>query len=382
MDLRLDVPGLSGDTQKDIKNLSSYVFRLSEDLRYALYNLDVTNFNDLGLARYENGRLQIYTEQLSAAVKKLELKIGGEKDSLRSEIQADAEQLRISFENAEKDLQAMYEFSADGLRGEILQGLGKATDGVNEKVAQWQLTVDGFSTTFTQKLAEVNQKVTTWSADIDGFLAQIETAEGKIAKWEVTDSSITSLVEAIGSDGSKLKTVIKQEISEDEALLQLIANRVDIAADVVTFSDLTDGKTEISGDNILTGSIRSATFVADGCEDAFVVEDGWENAIGTIGYSFEVSEDDGENRKFFGDKIWIETKSYYYDGAEYFPSIKLKAAGRISMEALAHGNGRVYIAARDYVTLNGENNGIYIYDGTAEWRFRNGHLYLEGKIVL
>ena len=390
MDLRLDVPGLSGNVEKDVKNLSNYVFRLSEDLRYLLYNLDVTNFNDLGLARYENGRLQIYTEKLQLAVKEIEAELIDGENGLKAQIAADAEALRLSFENAEKDLAAAYKLSAEGLSAKITQELGTAKDGIDEKVAQWQLTVDGFSAAFTTKLGEVRQTMTQWQQDAERFKAYVETAEGKIASWEVTENKISSLVQAIGSDGSTLRSTIIQEIRDDESLIQLIADKVEIEG-VLTVSAmkdaLVDGETVINGDNIQTGTINGASFIACGEMDgddeyyAFMVEDGYANTVGWIGYGYQSGkyEDDGN----YGDKLWLRTEEYRDGGTDYYPSIKLSAAGNISMEALGHEEGLVYIAANDYVTLDGGSNGVYIYDNSGtEWQFVNGTLCRNGEPVL
>lgn len=382
MDLRLDVPGLSGNVEKDVKNLSNYVFQLSEQLRYLLYNLDVTNFNDLGLARYENGRLQIYTEKLQAAVNEMEIKLTNEKDGLKALIEADANALKLSFENAEKDLAAQYKASAEGLSGQITQVLGAAKDGIDEKVAGWQLTVDGFSTTFTTKLNEVDQTMSQWQQDANGFKAYVETAEGKIASWEVTENKINSLVQAIGSDGGTLRSQIIQDIRDDESLIKLIAEEVEIDG-VLTISDvesaLVDGKTVISGDNIQTGTVNGANFIACGELDgndyhAFMVEDGYANTVGWIGYGHQKGkyEDDGD----YGDKLWLRTEEYRDGGIDYYPSIKVSAAGNISVEALGHGEGMVYIAANNYVSIDGQINGVHIYDdlGT-DWWFVNGKLF-------
>lgn len=395
MDLRLNMPGLSGNVEKDLKNLNSYVFQLTEELRYLLHNLDVTNFNDLGLMRYENGRLQIYSDKLQAAVNSLDLKIGSEKDGLSAQIKAEADALKLSFQNAEQNLQALYTASADGLRGQITQELGIAKEGIDEKVAQWELTVNGFSTTFTEKLGEVNQTMSSWSQDAESFKAYVQTAEGKISSWEVTESKITTLITAIGSDGSKLKSVIKQEIRDDESLIQLIADEVEIEG-VLTIEDvedaLVDGKTVISGDNILTGTIRAADFIASGDmymdEDefhAFVVQNEVSDNIGWIGYQFVREDKEEDQGGIFGDKLWIRTESY--DGT-FCPSIKLSAAGRISMEAKGHAYSAAFVKAPYYITLDadsGDSNGmgVIIRDNeNYEWNFRNGHLYLDGEKVL
>jgi hypothetical protein len=77
LELEVTAAKLTGDPAKDIKSLSNHVFMLEEKLRYTLRNLDVTNFNDLGLARYENGRLQVYTKVVEIQTEKLLVEIEG-----------------------------------------------------------------------------------------------------------------------------------------------------------------------------------------------------------------------------------------------------------------------------------------------------------------
>lgn len=383
MDLRLDVPGLSGNVEKDIKNLSNYVFQLSEQLRYALYNLDVTNFNDLGLARYENGRMQIYTEKLQIAAKEIGAELIDGENGLKAQIAADAEALRLSFEDAETKLSAAYQLSAEELSALITEELSAAKNGIDEKVAAWKLTVDGFSTAFTQKLGDVDLVMSQWSQDAESFRAYVETAEGKIAAWEVTEETITSLVEAIGSDGEKLSSTIRQEIKDDESFIKLIAKNVEVDG-VLTIGDLEDvlkdGKTVISGDNITTGTINGASFIATGKLDgdekycSLIVEDRYADTVGWIGYGYQKDEyEDGGN---YGDKLWLRTQEYRNGRVDYYPSIKLSAAGNISMEAIEHEEGAIYIAGNNYVSIDGKTNGTHIYDNLGtDWWFVNGKLF-------
>ena len=298
MDLRLDMPGLSGNVEKDVKNLSNYVFQLSEQLRYLLYNLDVTNFNDLGLARYENGRLQIYTEKLQAAVNEMEIKLTNEKDGLKALIEADANALKLSFENAEKDLAAQYKASAEGLSGQITQELGAAKDGIDEKVAGWQLTVDGFSTTFTTKLNEVDQTMSQWQQDANGFKAYVETAEGKIASWEVTEGKITSLIEAIGEDGEVTAASIVAAINEAGSRVLIDADHIDLNG-IATFSAISeeDDYTLIDGAYIRCGSGYQKVEIYEGVITIGTVEifnDSYDiTAIDTHGATLYVTSPNG-----------------------------------------------------------------------------------------
>ena len=244
MDLKLNMPGLSGNVEKDLKNLNSYVFQLTEELRYLLNNLDVTNFNDLGLMRYENGRLQIYTDKLQAAVNEIEFNIGNEKDGLSAQIKAEADALKLSFQNAEQNLQALYTASADGLSGQITEKLG----GVDEKMVQWQATVDGFSATVTEKLNGVDTKMSTWQHDIDGFRSEVSTVETNLDDFMTYANSVMmqnarqiSLVVQETDGEYVLNTAsIVAGIEEDESFIDLVADTIDLVGITRFYSDSGD----------------------------------------------------------------------------------------------------------------------------------------------
>lgn len=91
MELQTIMGRLVGDPQEDVRTLTNYVFQLTEEMRYLLNNLDVTNFNDLGLARYENGRMQVYAEKVEVAAQALEIKLKQENQELEARIQATVE---------------------------------------------------------------------------------------------------------------------------------------------------------------------------------------------------------------------------------------------------------------------------------------------------
>lgn len=88
MDFDMKIGALSGNPAEDVKKLHNEVFQLQERLRYLFRNLDVTNFNDLGLARYENGRLQIYTEQVRIAATELEAQFKDSQQQFETTIKA------------------------------------------------------------------------------------------------------------------------------------------------------------------------------------------------------------------------------------------------------------------------------------------------------
>lgn len=117
LELEVTAAKLTGDPAKDIKSLSNHVFMLEEKLRYTLRNLDVTNFNDLGLARYENGRLQIYTEAVEIQTDKLRVEFGKETDDIHALISATTDELLTEIESVEGNYA--------GLKSQIVQTANK-----------------------------------------------------------------------------------------------------------------------------------------------------------------------------------------------------------------------------------------------------------------
>lgn len=104
MDLKATMGAMTGNTSEDLKTLYNYVFQLTEEMRYLMSNLDVTNFNDLGLARYENGRLQVYSEIVEVRASKLESIVQGVEDEfgeLKSSITQTAEQIELRVQGVE-----------------------------------------------------------------------------------------------------------------------------------------------------------------------------------------------------------------------------------------------------------------------------------------
>lgn len=227
MDLQVTAAKLTGDPERDVKTLSNHVFQLEEQLRYQLRNLDVTNFNDLGLARYENGRLQIYTEQL--------------------EIQT--EQLRVEFGKETDDLYTKLEATAKGLQAEIKDQNGQYTT--------LKATVDGLQTT------------------VSGQAGKLGTLESQITQ---TNSKISAVVSAVGdSSGNVTAASIVAAINEAGSSVKISADHITLTG-VVTVDDLSgNGTVEINAGNIAAGGTISGVSLESTGEYSWrsvIIEDG------------------------------------------------------------------------------------------------------------
>lgn len=215
MDLKITGAKLSGDAEKDVKILANHVFQLEEQLRYQLRNLDVTNFNDLGLARYENGRLQVYAKQVEIQTEKLRLEFGKETDEIYAEISATAEELLSEIE------------SVDGSYSELSQ----TVSGIQTTVSGQAKTISSHTSSInshTSSISSLQSQITQTSDKISAVVSAVDDSNGNV--------TAASIVAAINGAGSTVK---------------ISADHVDISGDLVTVSDLAGtGKVEINAGNI------------------------------------------------------------------------------------------------------------------------------------
>jgi hypothetical protein len=235
MELTTRMGNLTGDAQKDLKTLYSFVFQMNEEMRYLMNNLDVTNFNDLGLARYENGRMQIYTERL--------------------EIQA--EKLTAEFKESDEQMKTTLEASIGGLRTEVTEEI----NGLGTRVSTVEQTANGLRST-----------VNSHTSSISSMGSQITQNEDKISlvvmeNYGVKSIRAAEIVTAINAAGSSVK---------------ISADHVDITG-VVTVTDLAgEGTVEINAGNIKAGgTIEGVKFISNSEVNGWVsIEEGMVRCAG------------------------------------------------------------------------------------------------------
>lgn len=234
MDLQVTAAKLTGDPERDVKTLSNHVFQLEEQLRYQLRNLDVTNFNDLGLARYENGRLQIYTEQMDIQTDRLRAEFGKETDELYAELEA----------------------TAEGLEAKITSLNGNYTT-LNATVNGIQTTVSGHTTSINShgsSISSLQSQITQTNNKISAVVSAVDDSNGNV--------TAASIVAAINDAGSSVK------ISADHITL----------TGVVTVDDLSgNGTVEINAGNIAAGGTISGVSLESTGEyrwRSVIIEDG------------------------------------------------------------------------------------------------------------
>lgn len=332
LELEVTAAKLTGDPARDIKSLSNHVFMLEEKLRYTLRNLDVTNFNDLGLARYENGRLQVYAKAVEIQTEKLRVEFGKETDEIHATISATADKLSAEIEDVEGNYTTL-----------------KATvNGIQSTVGSHTTSINGLQSQITQTANKISAVVSA-----------VDDSSGNV--------TAASIVAAINGAGSSVK------ISADHIVL----------SGVITAEDLSgSGTTVINGDNILTGTIQGINFVAkgdivnDSISNSFVVNHPLGYQVGKIGYTW-VSESDYTRSP----KLYLMTEEYWDGSTTYRPALKLKGAGGVSIETES-GHNPIYMGSPGgYITMDAP--AIYIRDNVgAEWEFSGGALYKNGVKVL
>lgn len=228
LELEVTAAKLTGDPARDIKSLSNHVFMLEEKLRYTLRNLDVTNFNDLGLARYENGRLQIYTKEITAQTDKLRVEFGKETDEIHALISATADELLAEIGGVEGNYTTL-KASVNGLTTRVGDVEGRYSS-LNQTVTGIQSTVSGHTNSITTLRSDIQQT----NSKIAAVVSAVDDSSGNV--------TAASIVAAINGAASTVK------ISADHITL----------TGVVTVQDLAgNGTVEINAGNIAAGGTIS-----------------------------------------------------------------------------------------------------------------------------
>jgi len=225
LELRTTMGQLTGDIQKDMKMLMNFVFNQTEEMRYLMDNLDVTNFNDLGLARYENGRMQIYTKELN----------------LRTE------KLTAEFKAADEQTKTTLEASIGGLRTEVeeeIEGLGQWVSSVEQTASKIQTTVTSQGNTLN-----------THTNNISALQGTTVSLQSQITQ---TSNKISAVVSAVDdSSGNVTAASIVAAINAAGSSVKISADHVNISG-FVTISDLSgNGTVQINAGNIMAGGTIS-----------------------------------------------------------------------------------------------------------------------------
>lgn len=328
-DLKFANIGKKKELPQRVEDMESYLYQLLEQLRYSFGNLDRSNFNDAGFSEIAG----IINQPIIAEIKGINKQI--------TEITVTSAGLTTRVEDAEGNITALYQFADE----------------------------------ITQKVEDAEGNITTLTATAEGLNTRVTNAEGNISTLTQTVDSISLGV----SNGSESSTIMLYRNG-----IQVSSQSIRFSG-MVTFTDLDNqgfvtnddlyyaGNTTINGGNITTGTIRAVNYVAvgrpiDNDYCVFSVENSWGDTVGYIGYDYTGGEE----------YLWIRTNSYSYSD---YPSLKLEAAGRMSIQAPDGAHGFIYIGCGANITIQ-PGSYLTIFQGGVEWTFNNGNLYKGGTKVL
>ena len=341
-DLKFANLGKKTDLESRVDGMESYLYQLLEQLRYSFGNLDRTNFNDAGFAEITG----IINQPIIAEIKGIDGQI--------TQITATSAALTTRVEDAEGNITALYQFADE----------------------------------ITQKVEDAEGNITTLTATAQGLSARVTNAEGSISTLTQTAESLTIKVSSVEGSVSKVSQTVNSislgvTNESESSTIKLYRNGIEVSSQIiqftglVSFSDLEgNGTTVINGNNITTGEIRAINYIAEGdpsggTYNVFSVEDGAGNQIGAIGYQWLSSEGN------VGDRLWIRTEQY----GSYYPSIKIEAAGRLSIESNNSSYGFVYIRSAREITISAEWY-VTFYAGETKWQITYDGIYKNDTKVV
>lgn len=262
------------------------------------------------------------------------------------ELKREIEELKNQLaKKSRDDLDAMYNIDADNLSPSLKRLFASWSDGDNTGMAEIKAEVDSVKSQITS--------ITEWQSETGKNIASItQTATNNYA-------SITQIVSAVGKNGEVTAATIAASISKDESLIQLIADKVEIegTAEFVTKTNLTDGTTKISGNNIfmnmpLTDGEAEAQsyirFLHDYISETYPGD--------TMAY-IKTKNDGAGSEVDARHALMIHADEVFdgYAGGWCNVALKLSAKGAISMESYSAETG-IYIAANGYATINAQVN--------------------------
>ena len=395
-----------GSLREQVDKLTNILLQTQEGLRYALRNLDGSNFNPAGLREI----LEPVTVRLEDGMKEL-----------RTELSITAEGLALDVASLESELQL--KIGSDELAAAI--------EDVNGDVAAVSLRVDGLSATVKNQAGDISALQQTASS----LSSTVRSHTGSISSLQQTADSLTSTVQSQGGSISQISQTVNNirlvavtpagggaqlELTNGAggtdtigltlsavdgrnggSIIKLGVGSTEISSPeivfegMVTFNDLKgEGKpTVITGDNITTGTISAVNFVAMGDSNSttsqFIVHeaDQFDVDIGGIRYALEMEDDD--RLGYYADKLYLYTQTFSGVQGTFYPSIKLDSVGRISIQADDATHGMVYISgggAGVTIRCSGaqvDDSAVRIQDNyNTIWSFKDGALYKDGRAVL
>jgi len=222
MDWKTRLPGLSGNANVDMKRVLDYSFQLSEEIRYYLNNLDLSHFNQVEWAKYEEGLLAIAAEEMNLQLGKLEIKFSDADKALETKINATVDGLKTTVTNQGKAISAL-----DSDLNDVAEDLTIQISEVEQTATKIQSTVSSQGADITSMKSQITQNANSISAVVTG----IGDVNGNV--------SAASIVAAINAAGSSV---------------QIAADHIDLTGSVNIKSVGEERMVQIYGGDIMFGN--------------------------------------------------------------------------------------------------------------------------------
>ena len=202
---------------------------------------------------------------------------------VNSKITKTSEEIRLEVSNELENLSSSIDVKLGSITSTV-QGLdGRVT------------TVEQTATGLTSTVQGLNGQISTLKQTDSSLQSQITGINGNISTLQQTDSSLQSQITGVNGSISTLDQKIdsislsvsngtnSSTISLTVDGVQVSSRTIQFTGNVVFASDLTDGQTTISGDNILTGEISAEYLKLGGTMDVYSsLNDS--NSSGWLGY--------------------------------------------------------------------------------------------------
>ena len=380
-------------TKERVEVLTNYLYMLLEELRYTFNNLGSENFNDKGLE--EIGKT--ITEPLYVKVEKAIDKVDSASKAI-AELSVD-----VSVNAAEIKTLTDWKTSTSSAISSIQQKADANASSISA-LTQWQNSTNQTLTSLTQTSSSQSASITAltqWKSSVSTTISSIEQTVNSnsaniktLTQWKdsagttlssiqqtatANGASISQIVNAVGdSTGRVTEASIVAAINSGASSVKIKADKIQMTGTTtfLTSEDVGDyGATEIAGNRI---SVKIAGAYDDGSTNLesdnginfkYVLASGIERNFAKIFTSIDGRDSDTTSR--YALNIHAAKFSSQYMGYVY-PSLKLEAAGRVSIT----GQFGIYINAYDYyngyLTLEAYDN-IRIAPGKTHSQMTNSY---------
>ncbi len=315
-------------TDEKIEKIQSYLYMLLESLRFQLTNLDKENFNDTAFEEISD----IITDPVYAQISDVE----GNVTSLA--LKADG--LSLQIQNAEGDISTLVS------RADIL--------------ASQMTDAEGNISTLTQQSDALTTRVSNNEGDISSLQQTATSLSSRITSAENTASAAISAVNGISLSVSNAEQSSTLTIKSGSTTLD--SATIKFTGDIIFAGNLTDGKTQISGDNITTGTISAITLSGNTITGGTIsgatfrtllkgstvggeIEFHYGSNYGNVYGGIRLDDQGAGTSTEMARRMFVYTKNPF--------ALKLDSETRLSIEA----DWSIYIASGSTAAINLSNDG-------------------------